>query len=405
VYLYSTLSQHKEQLTSPDGKLGVYVCGVTPYDTTHMGHAFTYLTFDVLVRYLRLRGYQVRYVQNVTDIDDDILKRATKVGVAWDQLGREQTMLYLQDMAALNILAPDVYPKATEETGDMIAVAMKLIEDGRAYERNGSVYYRAHMLSDYGALPHLPTSELLDIANERGNFPDDPNKEHPLDFPLWQAAKPGEPTWPSPWGPGRPGWHIECSAMSMRYLSRQVDIHGGGADLVFPHHASEIAQSEPYTGVAPFVRYWMHVGMVRYDGEKMSKSLGNLVLVRNVLREYTADALRLYLLSHHYREPWTYEPREVPAAAELGRHLSAALGRERGDPTALAATASPHRQRFEAAMDDDLDTPTAIHVLRDIADDLLDGRADRPLDWRADLYRLGSMVLGLRFPVDEHQRA
>ena len=395
--LYDTLSREKKPFTVQNGQVGVYVCGVTPYDTTHMGHAFTYLTFDVLVRYLRLRGHQVRYVQNVTDIDDDILKRAEKVGMPWDQLGREQTMLYLQDMAALNILAPDDFPKATQETRDIITITEKLLRDGVAYERNGSVYYRAGTDPHYGDLPHLPAHELLPIANERGNDPDDPNKEHPIDFPLWQAAKPGEPTWPSPWGPGRPGWHIECSAMSMRYLGPQVDIHGGGADLIFPHHASEIAQSERYTELRPFVRVWMHVGMVRLDGEKMSKSLGNLVLVRDVLRDYTSDALRLCLLQHHYREAWEFHLEDMPAAAALAARLSRALGDVRGDPSRRSANPSPHQERFYAALDNDLDTPAAIGVLRNMADDLLEGRAERPEDWRTDLHRLGGMVMGLRY--------
>jgi L-cysteine:1D-myo-inositol 2-amino-2-deoxy-alpha-D-glucopyranoside ligase len=398
VRLFNTLSRQQEPFTVNGGMVGIYCCGVTPYDTTHLGHAFTYLTFDVLVRYLRIRGNRVRYVQNVTDIDDDILIRSAKVGMAWDQLAREQTMLYLQDMAALNILAPDVFPKASEECAMIIEITTALLEKGLAYERNGSVYYRTGRDEHYGDLPNLPFGDLLPIANERGNFPDDPNKEYPLDFPLWQAKRPGEPSWASPWGDGRPGWHIECSAMSMRYLGKQVDIHGGGSDLIFPHHASETAQSEPYTGVRPFVRYWMHVGMVEYDGEKMSKSLGNLVLVRNVLREYNSDALRLCLLNHHYREAWQFVESELAPAAALASRLSTALGRTRGDPTVAAKQASRHQERFFNALDDDLNAPAAVGVLVDIASDLEAGRAERPDDWRADLYRLGSMVLGLRFP-------
>lgn len=396
--IFNTMSGRTEPFVVRDGRVGLYVCGVTPYDTTHAGHAFTYLTFDTLVRYLRIRGYQVRYVQNVTDIDDDILKRSAKVGVPWDQLGREQTMLYFQDMASLNILPPDVIPRATEETRGMVDIAEKLLADGMAYERGGSVYYRTANDSRYGALPHLPVPKLLPIANERGNDPSDANKEHPLDFPLWQAVKPGEPSWPSPWGPGRPGWHIECSAMAMRYLGSQVDVHGGGADLIFPHHASEIAQSEAYTAVTPFVRFWMHVGMVQLDGEKMSKSLGNLVLVRDVLRDYSSDALRLYLLRHHYRESWSYEANELRAAAELARKLSRALGPERGDPTIECSEPSVHRARFYGALDDDLQTPQAIDVLADMADELEHGISAHRGRVRADLYRLGSMVLGLRFP-------
>src|SRR6266581_2455654 len=230
--LFNTLTQSLEEFVPIDEKsVRIYVCGVTPYDTTHLGHAFTYVSFDTLIRYLEFRGYKVKYVQNVTDIDDDVLRMARAIG-----------------------------------------------------------------LNDYSA--------MLTIANERGNYPDDPHKKDPLDFVLWQAQAPGEPAWPSPWGPGRPGWHIECSSIVMHYLGPQIDIHGGGVDLAFPHHTCEITQSEHYTGKSPFSRFWVHTGMVYQDGEKMSKSLGNLTLVSDLLKEYSADAIRLTLLSHHYRHPW-----------------------------------------------------------------------------------------------------
>ncbi len=366
VKLYNTLTSRKEDFSAGD-VVRLYVCGVTPYDTTHAGHAFTYVVFDVLGRYLRHLGYGVRYVQNVTDIDDDILKRARETGTTWDALGREQTALFLEDMASLNVIAPDAYPKATEETPGMIALIEKLLVGGHAYASQGSVYFSVDSDPHFGVLGGLTSRpEMLTIANERGNFPDDPKKRDPLDFVLWQAAQPGEPTWPSPWGPGRPGWHIECSSMAMHYLGPTVDIHGGGDDLVFPHHACEIAQSEYATGVRPFVRYWMHTAMVGYQGAKMSKSLGNLVLVRQVLRRHSADALRLYLSQHHYRQSWEYQDDGPAGVGELAR----ALAEVAQGPTASGSAfdVAPYRQRFLAAMDDDLDTPTALRALTDLAD-------------------------------------
>ncbi|HET8522612.1 MAG TPA: cysteine--tRNA ligase, partial [Thermomicrobiales bacterium] len=304
--LFNTQSQQLERFTPRDEAIGIYVCGVTPYDTTHMGHAFTFLTFDILVRYLRSQDLKVTYVQNVTDIDDDILRKAAETGTTWDALGRQETEKYLSDMRGLNALEQDHFVLATEHIPRMVEMIQALIDAGHGYVKDGSVYYDVSSDPDFGKLSHLDRAEMLPIANERGNNPDDPKKRHPLDFVLWQAAAPNEPTWPSPWGEGRPGWHIECSAMATQYLGPKIDIHGGGADLVFPHHECEIAQSEGATGQEPFARYWMHVGMVGYQGEKMSKSLGNLVLVRDALDTYSADAVRLYLFSHHYRSTWEY---------------------------------------------------------------------------------------------------
>jgi L-cysteine:1D-myo-inositol 2-amino-2-deoxy-alpha-D-glucopyranoside ligase len=307
--LYNTATGQVEEFTprGPDVPVTIYACGITPYDVSHLGHALVCLTYDVLGRYLRYRGFQTRYVQNVTDIDDDILKRAARDGVPWDELGRTQTERYLATMDRLNMLRPDVYAKATEETDKMIEIISGLLEDGLAYNKGGNIFFRVKNDPNYGKLSKLDRDEMLRLAAERGGKPHDPLKDDPLDFLLWQAAAPGEPTWPSPWGPGRPGWHIECSAMAMRYLGDTIDIHGGGSDLIFPHHESEIAQSEGYTGKEPFVRYWMHVGMLRYQGEKMSKSLGNLVMAPVLLETYSPDAIRLALLSHRYRESWEYE--------------------------------------------------------------------------------------------------
>ena len=228
--LYNSATQTAEPLTIKDNHLGVYVCGVTPYDTTHAGHAFTFLTFDILVRYLRYLGHDVTYVQNVTDIDDDILRKARELGTTWDELGRRETDKYLNDMVALNALPFDYYMRATETVPEMVSLIEKLIENGHAYVSNGSVYFSVASDPEFGKLSGVPEEDMLAIANERGNIPDDPNKRAPIDFLLWQAAQPDEPTWDSPWGPGRPGWHIECSAMSMKVLGNTIDIHGGGGD-------------------------------------------------------------------------------------------------------------------------------------------------------------------------------
>lgn len=395
MHLFNTQSMEKELVTAPAGKLGIYVCGVTPYDTTHAGHAFTFLTFDILVRYLRYLDFDVTYVQNVTDIDDDVLRKAKELGTTWDELGKRETERYLQDMRDLNALAPDHFLRATDHIKEMIGIIEPLIANGHAYESNGSVYFSVASDPEFGKLSHLDRAEMLPIANERGNNPDDPNKRDPLDFILWQAAAPGEPTWESPWGPGRPGWHIECSAMATKYLGDTVDIHGGGADLVFPHHECEIAQTENATGKKPFVRYWMHSGMVGYQGEKMSKSLGNLVLARDILGSYSADAARLYLFSHHYRESWEYVDEEVEEWARLAEDL-----REAVDFPAFGVEeeveVSVFRERFMNAMNDDLDTPSAIEALREISQAILEAPEDDDVREAQETLRELSAILGLK---------
>lgn len=373
--LYNTLSGRVEEFTPLDGKtVRMYVCGITPYDTTHMGHAMTYLTFDVINRYCQHLGWRVKYVQNVTDVDDDVIRKGCQVGQPYDRLGDEYIRQFQEDLNALNILPPAVYPRATEEIPAIIDMIGRLTEQGMAYERGGNVYFRVGSDRDYGHLSRLDRETMRTLSAERGANPDDPNKENPLDFILWQATQPGEPVWESPWGPGRPGWHIECSAMALRYLAPQIDIHGGGDDLIYPHHESEIAQSEGYTGLSPFSRFWVHVGMVRYQGEKMSKSLGNLVFVRDVVRTQTADALRLYLLSHHYREPFEYlegGPAGFEPLADLLRGAVMLRGGT-GKPFDLGAL----RSRFMAAVADDLNTPAAIGILREMATELVNA-ADR----------------------------
>jgi L-cysteine:1D-myo-inositol 2-amino-2-deoxy-alpha-D-glucopyranoside ligase len=392
--LYNTQSGRKERVTARDGGIGIYVCGVTPYDTTHAGHAFTYVAFDVLIRHLRSSGLQVTYVQNVTDIDDDILRKARELGTTWKELGEQETARFRRDMRDLNAFDPDHYVKATEHVPDIIRVVEALIAKGHAYVANGSVYYSVDSDPDFGKLSQIPRDQMLPIANERGNVPDDPNKRDPLDFVLWQAAQPDEPTWESPWGPGRPGWHIECSAMATRYLGPTVDIHGGGADLIFPHHECEIAQTEPVTGQVPFVRYWAHTAMVNYQGEKMSKSLGNLVLVRDVLDSYSSDALRLYLLSHHYRQSWEYQDDEIEEWARLADDLREAAGFPAYGIEEVVDV-SVFRERFHNAMEDDLDTPSAIEALREIGQAILEApEEDDVAEAQATLRELAD-VLGL----------
>ncbi len=372
----------------------MYVCGVTPYDTTHVGHAFTFLTFDILARWLRHQGVDVTYVQNVTDIDDDILRKAKEVGVTWTELGDREIAKYLKDMEDLNWIAPDHYVRATDHIPEMLEITQALIDKGHAYESGGNVYFSVASDPEFGKLSHIPRDMMLPIANERGNTPDDPNKRDPLDFILWQAWQEGEPSWDSPYGPGRPGWHVECSAMASRYLGPSIDIHGGGFDLVFPHHEAEIAQSENAFGVEPFARSWVHAAMVGYNGEKMSKSLGNLVLVSNTLESYTADALRLYLFSNHYRTPWTFEDEEMDRWASVAGDLVEAIDLPAyGIDNELDV--SLERERFLNAMDDDLNTPEAISALREIASAILESPEDD--DTRAaqrSLRELGG-VLGL----------
>ena len=391
--LFNTLTQSLEEFVPLDDKIvRIYVCGVTPYDTTHLGHAFTYVSFDTLIRYLEFLGYTVNYVQNVTDIDDDVLRKARELGMAWDELGKRETERYLNDMASLNVRRPNVYARATEEIPMMLEIISTLITRGYAYESSGSVYFNVKQDPEFGIMARAiglnDYHAMLTIANERGNFPDDSRKKDPLDFVLWQAQAPGEPAWPSPWGPGRPGWHIECSAMSMHYLGPQLDIHGGGADLAFPHHTCEIAQSEHFTEKAPFSRFWMHTGMVFQEGEKMSKSLGNLTLVSDLLKDYSADAIRVVLLNHQYRYPWECFPADLEVAQEIVTHFQqvrSLVGDEvRGEDTMLL-------DQFKAAMDNDLNTPQAILLLRQAAETVL---THHNINTGVEILRL-TKVLGL----------
>ncbi len=362
--LFDTLSGSRQSL--PDGPIKLYVCGVTPYDTTHLGHAFTFVQFDVLVRALRWLEprRQLTYVQNVTDIDDSILARARKLGVDWRELGDDQTARYRADMRDLNVGEPSHFVAATSAIDTMLDLIQTLVQRGAAYPvAGGSVFYRIAATPTYGELSKLARDEMLDIAAHQDDADvDDPRKEDPLDFAMWKgwSGDASEPCWPSAWGAGRPGWHIECSALCFRHLGRELTIHGGGADLIFPHHESEIAQSEKATQMRPFVRTWVHTAMVRMDGEKMSKSLGNMVFVRDLLSKYSVDALRLYLLGHHYRSVVEWAPYELEAAAGLADRLSlAAREPDQGGRSV--------RDAFRAALEDDLNTPRAIETLEQAA--------------------------------------
>ncbi|MDM8000937.1 MAG: cysteine--tRNA ligase [Dehalococcoidia bacterium] len=398
--VYNTLTAREEEFVPQGDVVKMYVCGVTPYAECHLGHAMSYVVFDMVRRYLEFRGYRVKYVQNFTDIDDKIIKRAQEAGVAPAELAEKFIAQYFDDMDRLNIRRADVYPRATQEIPKIIEVVKGLIEKGRAYEVQGDVYFRVKSAPDYGKLSHQSLDDLQAGARVEVGV----DKEHPLDFALWKAAKPGEPWWDSPWGRGRPGWHIECSAMSMRYLGETLDIHGGGQDLIFPHHENEIAQSEGFTGVKPFVKYWMHNGFVQLGGEKMSKSLGIFVTLRQALERFSPDALRLFILSSHYRSPINFSEEGV-AAAEKGMERlrqAALVDSPRGTGGSVVVDVEAYRQRFIDAMDHDFNTPQALAALFDLARDInrtLDQGGD-PREARQTLRELAG-VLGLTFEAPQ----
>jgi len=365
--VYNTLSGRKEEFLPQGDEVKMYVCGVTPYADCHIGHGMSYIIFDVIWRYLQFRGYKVKYVQNITDIDDKIIDRANQLGISIGELAGKFTTRYFEDMDALNISRADIYPKATEEIPKIIEVIQGLVDKGYAYPAGGSVYFRVKNVPDYGKLSHRSLESMMATENALGSE----DKESPMDFVLWKAAKPGEPSWESPWGLGRPGWHIECSVMSLKYLGNTLDIHGGGQDLVFPHHENEIAQSESFTGIKPFVKYWLHNGLVQLGEEKMSKSLGNLITIREALAKYSADAIRIFVLSSHYRSPLTYSAEALEAAERGADRLRQAVhSGSKGEKVGDRIDSEPYRQRFIEAMDDDFNTAQALGVLFDLARDI-----------------------------------
>jgi cysteinyl-tRNA synthetase len=357
------MSRRLEEFRPAGDEVKMYVCGVTPYDHAHLGHAMSYIIFDVLRRYLEFRGFRVKHVQNYTDIDDRIINRANLLGQPFDQLAARYIDEYEQEIHDLNIVPAHIFPRATEEIPTIIEMTEGLIEKGHAYRANGDVYFRVRSKSDYGKLSGRDVDALMAGARvEPGE-----RKEDPADFALWKGAKEGEPAWDSPWGPGRPGWHIECSAMSYRYLGSTLDIHGGGQDLIFPHHENEIAQSESYSGKEPFVRYWLHNGWLMFSEEKMSKSLGNIITIGQGLETYGPDGLRLFVLTSHYRAPLSYSAEALESgrrAAERLR-LAATLAGGEGPPSDIEVES--YRQRFIEAMDDDLNTPAGLAALFDLA--------------------------------------
>lgn len=362
--LFNTLTGTVEPFVPTVNPVRLYVCGVTPYDTTHLGHAFVYITFDVLIRLIEHSGTPVRYIRNVTDVDDPLFERARAIEEDWRQIVRGNMDRFHEDMAALGARSPDVEPYVSSEIDGMIAMIEALEARGYTYAIGERLYFRVAKFPGYGALGGLSREAKLQRAKETGNDPALPGKENPLDFLLWQPSQPDEPAWDSPWGRGRPGWHIECSAMSSHYLGPQIDIHGGGADLIFPHHASEIAQSEAATGVQPFSRFWMHCGLVRLNGVKMSKSLGNLIFTRDLLATSGPDAVRLYLLSHHYRDGWDHHEAELAAARALAEQL-ALFAQSESPPNDQALRL---RDAALTALRDDLNTPVAIAALRSMVE-------------------------------------
>ena len=362
--IYNTLSRRKEEFVPQGDPVKMYVCGVTPYSECHVGHAMSYIIFDVLRRYLEWRGYKVLHVQNFTDIDDKIIQRAASTGHTSKDLAEGLIQEYFKDMDALNIQRAHIYPRATDEISRIIEMVGNMVDKGHAYPVNGDVYFRVKEYRGYGKLSRRTLEGM--ISGSRVEV--DPRKEHPMDFVLWKSAKPGEPSWESPWGAGRPGWHIECSAMSLQYLGSTLDIHGGGQDLIFPHHENEIAQTEAYTGVSPFVRYWVHNGLLQLGDEKMSKSSGPLVTVKEALSQYSPDALRLLVLSSRYRSPLTYSDDSLRAMERGAARLRNTIEQDpHEEQKALNIKAEAYKQRFLTAMDDDFNTAQAIAVLFDLA--------------------------------------
>ena len=357
--VFNTMAGKEEDFHPRGEVVTMYVCGITAYDDSHIGHAMAYVIFDVIKRYLRFRGYKIKHIQNFTDIDDKIIQRASQLEIPPLRLANEYIERYFADMDALNIERADIYPRATEEIAQVIEIVQGLLATGHAYEFEGSVYFRVRNFPAYGKLSHR---NLSDMISQMCTYEE--KKEYPLDFALWKASKPGEPFWESPWGRGRPGWHIECSAMALKYLGKSIDIHGGGQDLVFPHHENEIAQSESFTGQVPFVRYWLHSGIMQYDRQKMSKSTGNLVGVGEILKRFSPDAVRLFILSSHYRSPLTYSEEAVEASEKGAERLRWALTHQASAGKGVTTlNAELFEQRFVEAMDDDFNTAQAIAVL------------------------------------------
>ena len=350
----------------PDHLVRMYVCGITPYDSTHLGHAATYLTYDLLIRRLEELGHEVHMVRNVTDVDDSILPKARELGIPYLELAEAEITRFRADMDALQMRPPIAEPRATETIDEIISIVERLLDSGHAYLTHGTAYFDVSSFERFGELSHYTEDQMVRLARARGGNPDDPHRRSPLDFVLWQPSAADEPAWRAPFGVGRPGWHVECSAMAMQELGTTLDLHGGGTDLIFPHHECEIAQSEALTG-QPFVRHWLHSAMVAYEGEKMSKSLGNLVFISDLRQVADPRAIRLALMHHHYRSGFEWHDTDIQDGTALLHRLVAAAAETSGpDPAPFAA-------RVRGALDDDLDAPKALEALGELADAILSG--------------------------------
>lgn len=394
--LHDTLTNEHRELQPDDGVVRMYVCGVTPYSESHVGHALKSIVFDVLRRYLEWRGQPVRHIENFTDVDDKLIARSQELGISMDELAEQNIQDYLEQLQRLNVLPAHEYPRVTQMMPQIVEMVQGLIDRGHAYAAGGDVYYRVRSKPDYGKLSKRNIDELKSGARiEPGELKDDP-----LDFALWKAAKPGEPAWDSPWGQGRPGWHIECSVMALHTLGEEIDIHGGGADLIFPHHENEIAQSEGYTG-KPFAKFWIHNALLRMGSDKMSKSLGNIVSIGDALDRHGRDAFRMLVLMSHYRSPVTYSDEAMEAArAGAERLREAAFAELPANTTGEPVGTNAVRDRFIEAMDDDLNTPRAIAQLFELSREINRGR-DEARDVREAQSTLRELAGVLGFTLEK----
>lgn len=375
IRVFNTLTKQKEDMVTVEpGKVKMYVCGVTPYNHPHIGNARPFITWDVFRRYLEHRGFDVLHVQNFTDVDDKIINTANGEGVTWDVIANRYIASYFEVMDKLNIRRAHIYPRVSDHIDEIVAMVQSLIDKEFAYVVDGDVYYSVEAFESYGKL----SGRSLEDMQAGARVDVDERKRHPMDFALWKSAKPGEPAWESPWGLGRPGWHIECSVMSYKYLGASFDFHGGGSDLVFPHHENEIAQSEAFTGIEPFVRYWLHNGFITVNEEKMSKSLNNFFLVKDILDHYPPEVLRFFILSTHYRSPIDFSDERLEEAGRSLERLRTAVenilyldkqsgGAPNDDGAALLEAAEKAKNEFYAAMDDDFNTALAVSVMFGLA--------------------------------------
>lgn len=411
IKVYNTLTKRKEEFVPiTPGEAKIYVCGVTPYNHPHVGNARPFVTWDVIHRFLEHEGYNVTHVQNFTDVDDKIINTAIKEGVQWYDICNRYIDSYFEVMDKLNVCRVHVYPRVSEHIEDIIGTVQKLIDNGYAYVVDGDVYYRVQKFKYYGEL----SGRNLDDMQAGARIEVDERKDHPMDFALWKAAKPGEPSWDSPWGKGRPGWHIECSTMSMKYLGEQFDFHGGGSDLIFPHHSNEIAQSEGCTGKHPFVKYWLHNGFITVNEEKMSKSLGNFFMVIDILKNFEPETLRFFIVQTHYRSPLDFSDARLTEAdkslAKL-RNAKATLkelaGRMSAGPTASSLALREEmlklRENFMEAMRDDFNTALAISYMFELAkkvnvykNEIGDGKPDgKLLDIMVSVFKEMCGIIGI----------